>query len=135
MGPVLNYFITKQPMPPDSEDMLRVSRELAIHSMEQGQYPIRYGGPTQFKTGVAIAVWPFVSRVKGMSPSEYAQAYVEHRSQRPDLVVENTWRPGCLRSPAVAFSFDSRPIRCGNVFSSLPMTRATLSTMLPLSRL
>jgi hypothetical protein len=91
--PLLDYFITKEPMPPGAGDEGKVLSELVFRAMEQGQYLIRHGGPTQFETGISIGVWGYVSRVKGMCPSEYAQAYIEHRCQSPDLIVEGTWSP------------------------------------------
>jgi hypothetical protein len=92
--PVLDYLITKEPLPPDNTDAMKLISDLAIKSMEQGQYSIRVGGLTQFETGISIGVWGYVSQVKGMCPSEYAKAYsMKLRCQSPELIIEDTWSP------------------------------------------
>jgi hypothetical protein len=48
--PLFDYFITKEQMPPDSKDAGKLFSDLAIRAMEQGQYLIRHGSPTQFET-------------------------------------------------------------------------------------
>ena len=95
--PVLDYLITKEPMPPVGKDEVRELMDLAIRSMEQGQYLIRRDGGLDlqglFETGISISVWGYISQVKDMCPSEYARAYIEHRCQSRELRVEDTWSP------------------------------------------
>jgi tetratricopeptide (TPR) repeat protein len=62
------YFITKQPIPPDAKP-----------------------GSVQFETGFTINVLRQVPQVTGVSPSQYAQAYVAGVNQSPKHVAEGTW--------------------------------------------
>lgn len=65
----LSYFITQEPIPADAKP-----------------------GSFQFETGVSVNVLRGVNRVKGITPSATAAAYVQMVTESADHVTENTWQ-------------------------------------------
>jgi hypothetical protein len=83
-GGQLAYFITKEPMPPSDDELNRLVTDLGASATEQGHFTLQR---VPSGTGVSINVWRHVSRVKSLSPSEYARAYIRARKQAPEVTV------------------------------------------------